>query len=125
MKILDSTIFLKQLQRRGLEPFGLDLTVSEPRATTFLLQCFCFPFSVGVPDTFVSQMLGHSRTNIPHTYAKANDEFRRAAISKLEALREMHAYKTKFYVSVKTRVRLITSVYQARIEFIVDSMGKT
>jgi hypothetical protein len=34
--------------------------------------------------------MGHSSTNILHTYAKAIDEYRRSAISKLEALRAAH-----------------------------------
>jgi hypothetical protein len=34
------------------------------------------------------QLMGHSSPNILHTYAKAIDEYRRSAISKLEALRE-------------------------------------
>lgn len=44
--------------------------------------------AVGVPDTFVAQMLGHSSTNILPSYAKAIDEFRRDAIRKLDELRK-------------------------------------
>jgi integrase len=41
----------------------------------------------GVSPIFVAQIMGHSNPNILQTYAKAIDEFRRSAISKLEALR--------------------------------------
>jgi integrase len=43
---------------------------------------------VGVPDTFVAQMLGHSTTSILPDYAKAIDEYRRNAIRKLDELRK-------------------------------------
>ena len=43
----------------------------------------------GVSHIFVAQMLGHSSSSsILHTYVKAIDEYKRSAISKLEALRE-------------------------------------
>lgn len=42
----------------------------------------------GVSPVFVAQLMGHSSTGILQTYAKAIDEYRRSAISKLEALRE-------------------------------------
>jgi integrase len=42
----------------------------------------------GVSPIFVAQIMGHSSPNILQTYAKANDEFRRAAICSLEAHRE-------------------------------------
>jgi integrase len=42
----------------------------------------------GVSPLFVAQIMGHSSPSILQTYAKAIDEFRRSAISKLEALRE-------------------------------------
>jgi integrase len=41
----------------------------------------------GVPSIFIAQIMGHSGTNILQTYAKAIDEYRRSAISKLEAFR--------------------------------------
>lgn len=44
--------------------------------------------AVGVPDTFVAQMLGHSTTSILPSYAKAIDEYRRDAIRKLDELRK-------------------------------------
>src|ERR1700676_372189 len=44
--------------------------------------------AVGVPDTFVAQMLGHSTTSILPSYAKAVDEYRRDAIRKLDELRK-------------------------------------
>jgi hypothetical protein len=43
----------------------------------------------GVSLVFVAQIIGHSpSSNIMDVYAKAIDEYRRSAISKLEALRE-------------------------------------
>ena len=42
----------------------------------------------GVSPIFVAQIMGHASPNILQTYAKANDEFRRAAICSLEAHRE-------------------------------------
>jgi integrase len=42
----------------------------------------------GVSPLFVAQIMGHANPNILQTYAKANDEYRRAAISTLEAHRE-------------------------------------
>ncbi len=47
----------------------------------------------GVSPLFVAQILGHSSTSILSTYAKAVDEYRRDAISKLEALRSAHELK--------------------------------
>jgi integrase len=41
----------------------------------------------GVSPIFVAQLMGHSSANILQTYAKAVDEYRRSAISKLESLR--------------------------------------
>jgi integrase len=43
--------------------------------------------AAGVPDVFVSQMMGHAR-GLLQTYAKAITEYRRDAIRKLEAYRE-------------------------------------
>ena len=46
----------------------------------------------GVSPVFVAQIMGHSRSsNILDTYAKAIDEYRRSAIQKLEALRELQS----------------------------------
>jgi len=44
----------------------------------------------GVSPIFVAQIMGHSSPSILQTYAKAIDEYRRSAISKLEELREAH-----------------------------------
>ena len=44
--------------------------------------------AVGVPDTFVAQMLGHSTTSILPSYAKAIDEYRRDVVRKLDELRK-------------------------------------
>lgn len=44
--------------------------------------------AAGVSPIFVAQIMGHASPNILQTYAKANDEYRRAAISSLEAYRE-------------------------------------
>ncbi len=49
----------------------------------------------GVSPIFVAQIMGHSSPSILQTYAKAIDEYRRSAISKLEALREMHAVRSE------------------------------
>ena len=43
--------------------------------------------AAGVPDVFVSQMMGHAG-GLLQTYAKAITEYRRDAIRKLEAYRE-------------------------------------
>jgi integrase len=43
--------------------------------------------AAGVPDVFVSQMMGHAG-GLLQTYAKAIDEYRREAIHKLESYRE-------------------------------------
>jgi integrase len=45
----------------------------------------------GVSHIFVAQIMGHSSPSILQTYAKAIDEYKRSAISKLEALREAHS----------------------------------
>jgi len=43
----------------------------------------------------VAQMMGHSSSSsILQTYAKAIDEYKRSAISKLEALREAHSLRS-------------------------------
>jgi integrase len=49
----------------------------------------------GVSPIFVAQIMGHSSPNILQTYAKANDEFRRAAICSLEAHREAQCAQLK------------------------------
>jgi len=51
----------------------------------------------GVSHIFVAQIMGHSSPSILQTYAKAIDEYKRgkrAAISKLEALREAHSARS-------------------------------
>jgi integrase len=48
----------------------------------------------GVSPLFVAQLMGHSNLGILHTYARAIDEYRRSAISKLEALREKSTLAT-------------------------------
>ncbi len=42
----------------------------------------------GVSPLFVAQIMGHSSPSILQTYARAIDEYRRSAISKLESFRE-------------------------------------
>jgi integrase len=49
----------------------------------------------GVSPIFVAQIMGHANPNILQTYAKANDEYRRAAICSLEAHREAQCEKLK------------------------------
>jgi integrase len=46
--------------------------------------------AAGVSDLFVAQMIGHSSPSILQKYAKAIDEYRRAAIRKLEQMRTAH-----------------------------------
>jgi integrase len=48
----------------------------------------------GVSPIFVAQIMGHSNPSILQTYAKAIDEYKRSAISKLEALRATHSVKS-------------------------------
>jgi integrase len=45
--------------------------------------------AAGVPDVFVSQMMGHAG-GLLQTYSKAIVEYRRDAIRKLEELRQSH-----------------------------------
>jgi integrase len=49
----------------------------------------------GVSPIFVAQIMGHASPNILQTYAKANDEYRRAAICSLEAHREARCAQLK------------------------------
>ena len=48
----------------------------------------------GVSPIFVVQIMGHSNPSILQTYAKAINEYKRSAISKLEALREAHSVQS-------------------------------
>jgi integrase len=48
----------------------------------------------GVSPIFVAQIMGHSSPSILQTYAKAIDEFRRSAISKLESFREAQSFES-------------------------------
>jgi integrase len=48
----------------------------------------------GVSHIFVAQIMGHSSPSILQTYAKAIDEYKRSAISKLEALREAQSIQS-------------------------------
>lgn len=48
--------------------------------------------AAGVPDIFISQMMGHAG-GLLQTYAKAITEYRRDAIRKLEAYRESASVK--------------------------------
>ena len=58
--------------------------------------------AAGVPDVFVSQMMGHAG-GLLQTYSKAITEYRREAIRKLEELRESY-----FSVSdCQSKVRLL------------------
>jgi len=70
------------LSAAALEPFWLyDLrSTFASRAT-----------QAGVSHIFVAQLMGHSSPSILQTYAKAIDEYKRSAISKLEALRAAHS----------------------------------
>jgi integrase len=48
----------------------------------------------GVSHIFAAQIMGHSSPGILRTYAKAIDEYKRSAITKLEALREAHSVQS-------------------------------
>jgi len=48
----------------------------------------------GVSPIFVAQIMGHSSPSILQTYAKAIDEFRRSAISKLESFLEAQSIQS-------------------------------
>jgi integrase len=76
----------KALRAAGLEYFWLyDLRHTFASRLT----------QAGVSPLFVSQIMGHSGTSpdLLQTYVKANDEFRRSAISKLETYREEQSAK--------------------------------
>jgi integrase len=49
----------------------------------------------GVSPIFVAQIMGHASPNILQTYAKANEEYRRAAIDSLESHREDQCARLK------------------------------
>lgn len=69
----------KTLKAAGLEYFWIyDLRHSFASRLT----------QAGVSPVFVAQLMGHSGVNILQTYARAIDEYRRAAIAKLEDLRK-------------------------------------
>jgi integrase len=51
--------------------------------------------AAGVSPLFVAQIMGHASPGVLQTYARAIDEFRRAAISSLEALREEQCARSK------------------------------
>jgi len=50
--------------------------------------------AAGVSPIFVAQIMGHSSPSILQTYAKAIDEYRRSAISKLESFREAQSIES-------------------------------
>jgi integrase len=50
--------------------------------------------AAGVSPLFVAQIMGHSGPGILQTYAKAIDEFRRSAISKLESFCEAQSIES-------------------------------
>jgi integrase len=52
----------------------------------------------GASHIFVAQIMGHSSPSILQAYVKAIDEFRRSAISKLEALREANSVVSATHV---------------------------
>ena len=75
----------KALKAAGLEYFWLyDLRHTFASRLT----------EAGVSPLFVAQIMGHSSPSILQTYAKAIDEYRRTAISKLEALREAQSIQS-------------------------------
>src|ERR1700676_1651351 len=75
----------KTLEAAGLEYFWLyDLRHTFASRLT----------EAGVSPLFVAQIMGHSSPSILQTYAKAIDEYRRTAISKLEALRDAQSIQS-------------------------------
>jgi hypothetical protein len=58
--------------------------------------------AAGVPDGFVSQMLGHAGSLL-QTYSKAVDEYRREAIRRLEELRETNTCYRKASAPIPAR----------------------
>lgn len=50
--------------------------------------------AAGVSPIFVAQIMGHSSPSILQVYAKAIDEYRRSAISKLESFREAQSVES-------------------------------
>src|SRR6202171_2729762 len=75
----------KTLEAAGLEYFWLyDLRHTFASRLT----------EAGVSPLFVAQIMGHSSPSILQTYAKAIDEYRRSAISKLQALRDAQSIQS-------------------------------
>jgi integrase len=80
------------VRKAGLEPFP----IYSLRAT------FASRLSAaGVPDGFVSQMLGHAG-GLLQTYSKAVDEYRRDAIRKLEELRKASTSRHEVATPIST-----------------------
>ncbi len=79
----DPTTHLRAVRKtwaRALKEAGV-----EPRRIYDLRSTFATRLNAaGVPQVFVDQLMGHAG-GLAQTYAKANDEFRRGAIDKLEA----------------------------------------
>jgi integrase len=57
-----------------------------------------------VSQVFVAQIMGHSNPNILHVYARAVDEFRRSAVSQLEAFRAANLAQARLRNSSEARV---------------------
>jgi hypothetical protein len=80
---------------RYLETWLVYITTDEKdiaKITYFLICNLCATFSsrlgaAGVPDVFITQMLGHAG-GLLETYSKAIPEYQRDAIRKLKAFRE-------------------------------------
>ena len=77
--------------RRALKNAGLDYFWIYNLHHTFASRLS----AAGVADLFVAQMIGHSSPSILQKYSKAIDEFRRAAVRKLESMREAHLEQKK------------------------------
>ncbi|HEY6388260.1 MAG TPA: site-specific integrase [Candidatus Acidoferrum sp.] len=76
----------KALKDAGLQPFWLyDMRHTFASRLT----------QAGVSPLFVAQIMGHSSPSILQTYARVIDEYRRSAISKLDALRVLQTVQTE------------------------------
>lgn len=69
--------------------------------------------AAGAPDLFVAQMMGHSTPSILQTYAKVIDEYRRDAISKLEAFRQSHSRSATALDAGPEQAKMSTGAPQA------------
>ena len=58
----------------------------------------------GTSPVTLAQMMGHSSTGIVQTYAKVLDEYRREAVKKLDAHRQLNDLKQEEAVAGQSRL---------------------